>query len=782
MFYDIKKAAVLGSGVMGAAIAAHLANAGLAVTLLDIVPPEPTAEENAAGLTLSDRAVRDRFVRSARDRMIQPRSTLLYEPSVIRRIRFGNLTDDLDLLRDADWVVEAVVENLAVKQNLLRNIESLLKPGVILSTNTSGISVNEIAEALPDGRRPHFLVTHFFNPPRTMKLLELVAGKSTDGQVFAVMRRFCEERLGKGVVVAKDTPGFIANRIGVYSLALVAAKAKEFGLTVEETDALTGSDIGRPNTGTFRLLDMIGLDTMLSVASYQRTHVADLAEREVLAVPEYLTRMQAAGLVGDKKKQGFYRKLDKEMQVLDLESLNYRPKQEPVIPGLATVKAAKTLPEKLALWLESTETAGRFVWEVLKRTLLFAGGLIPAIADDAAAVDDGMKWGYNWSVGPFELWDMIGVRSSVERMRREGETIPPFVAAMLSAGREKFYEGVKADEDRRKIAVTGLRQKQRRVLGNSDASLYDMDDGVACLVVHSPNSSLSQAVIDCIHAALPAVEENFLGLILASSGRNFCVGANLPMILGLAEAKDWQGLAALSDSFQKANMALKYCAKPVIAAPFAMTLGGGAEMVMHTACVLAQGETNLGLVETGVGLIPGAGGNKELYLRLTSGVQSESGVDLEAFTRKAFDTIFGAKVSTSALDAQRIGYLSETDGMVMGPDLQLFRCRQKIEWLAENMPMRTAGAPCRVSGGGLIAALKAELYNKRRGGFISEHDELIGGKLAHVLCGGAVRINSLVSEQQLLDLERECFVSLCGEAKTRERIQYMLKTRKPLRN
>lgn len=780
--YDIKKAAVLGSGVMGAAIAAHLANAGLLVTLLDIVPKELTPEEAAKGLSLGDAAVRNRIVWAAREKINNPRAALLFEPGYGERIRFGNLEDDLGLLRDADWVVEVVVEDLKIKTKLLAKIEPWLKPQAIVSTNTSGISVNAMAQALTAERRKRFLVTHFFNPPRYMRLMELVAAADTAADAFAYMHRFCEDRLGKGVVVAKDTPGFVANRIGVYSLALAAAKTQEYGLTVEETDALTGGDIGRPHTGTFRLIDMIGLDTTLAVAKYQLQHVTDPAERAVLSMPDYMDGMLARGYLGDKCKQGFYRKADKEAQAIDLATLTYRAKQEAVLPTQAAVKAAKSLPEKLAVWLAADNVAGRFVWDVLKRTLLFAGGLIPEIAADAKSVDNAMKWGYNWTVGPFELWDMLGVRKSVQRMLREGERLPPFVAELLDSGREGFYAAPSPEADERKIAVAGLNKSRKLILGNADVSLYDLGEAVACLVLHSPNSSISELVIDGLRQAAQAVEENYRGMVIASSGKNFCVGANLPMILGLAEAKDWQGLDALSGGFQQANMALKYCTKPVVAAPFGMALGGGAELVMHTACVLAQGETYLGLVETGVGLIPGAGGNKELFLRLTASVQAEPAVDLEAFTRKAFDAIAGGKVSASGPDAQRLGYLRETDGLVMSPELQLFRGVQTVKLLAETLPPRCAGKLWRVAGASLLAALKAELYNKRRGGFISEHDETIGGKLAQVLCGGEVKANSLVSEQYLLDLERECFVSLCGEAKTQERIQYMLKNRKPLRN
>ena len=780
--YDIKKAAVLGSGVMGCAIAAHLANAGLLVTLLDIVPAALLAEETAAGLSLKDRAVRNRLVNTAREKMTNPRSTLLYEPRYIERIQFGNLDDDLELLRQADWVIEAVIENLAAKTQLFKKIEPFLTDKTVLSSNTSGISVNAMAKELSAERQENFLVTHFFNPPRYMKLIELVAAQSTAEPIFSYMRRYCEDNLGKGVVVAKDTPGFVANRIGIHSFGVVAAKMQEHGLSIEEADALTGGEIGRPNTGTFRLIDMVGLDTTLSVANYQLKNVADPAERAFVALPDFFVQMQQKGYLGDKTKQGFYRKLDKETQVIEVGTLTYRAKTEPDFPSLANVKAAKTLHEKLTLWLAAEDKAGRFVWDVLKQTLLFVGGLIPAVADDPKAIDNGMKWGYNWTVGPFELWDMIGVRKSAERMKREGAMLPPFVEQLLASGREKFYEDADPPADLFKQTAACVRKSRTPVRGNQDASLFDLEDGLACFVIHSPTTSLSEQMIECLHQSIREVETNYRGLVIASAGKNFCVGANLSMIIGLAEAKDWKGLEAVSALFQQANMAVKYCSKPVIAAPFGMTLGGGAELVMHAAGTLAQAETNMGLVEAGVGLLPGAGGNKELFLRLTAGIQHDAAIDLEPFTRKAFMAISGGKVSTSAPDAKRIGYLQESDEMVMNPDLQLFRCRQRVKFLAETMPTRNPNLVCRVSGGGLIACLKAELYNKRRGGFISEHDELIGGKIAHVLCGGTVKTNRLVTEQYLLDLERECFVSLCGEVKTQDRIRHMLKNRKPLRN
>ncbi len=780
--YDIKKAAVLGSGVMGGAIAAHLANAGLLVTLLDIVPAGLTPEEEAKGLTLQDKTVRNRIVNLARDKMANARSMQLYTPGFIKRITFGNLEDDLGLLSEADWVVEAVVENLDVKKQLLGKIEPFLKPGAIISTNTSGISVDAIAECLPPARRKQFLVTHFFNPPRFMRLLELVPGRATAGDVTAYMAQYCEARLGKGVVLAKDTPGFIANRIGVYSLALVAAKMQEYGLSVEEADALTGGEIGRPNTGTFRLIDMVGLDTLIAVADYQRQHVTSEQEKKVLAMPGIFAGMQAKGLLGDKKKQGFYKKTGQDTQVLDLASLEYRDRKPVDLVSLGAVKSVKDLPGKLALWLAGGDAAASFVWDVLKETLLFAGGLIPEVADDAAAVDNAMKWGYNWDVGPFELWDMLGLPQSAARMKAEGAALPPFVAAVLAGGRTKFYDEKAGAKDARKITAASFVGKASPVLGNSDASLFDIGDGVACFVLHAPNNSATDKLVDILPAAVAAVEKNYLGMVIAGSGKHFCVGANLPMILQHAEAKDWAAIEKLSAAFQNAFLAIKYCAKPVVAAPYGMTLGGGAEMVLHCAAILPQAETSVGLVESSVGLLPGGGGNKELLLRLTEKFNDTPAVDLEPFVRKAFDAIAAGAVSASGADAGRLGFLGERDGIVMHPDYQLHRCKQTVLALAETMVPRSRAVQYRVAGESLSANLRAELYNKRRGGFITDHDALIGGKIAHVLCGGNVPADSLVSEQYLLDLERECFVSLCGEAKTRERIAHMLKTRKPLRN
>jgi len=780
--YDVKKAAVLGSGVMGAAIAAHLANAGISVTLLDIASTTLTDEEEKKGQTLTDITVRNRIVLKAKEQMQNAKAMLLYTPSNIDRITFGNFEDDLNQLADADWVIEVVVEKLAIKQQLFQRILPYLKKNTILSSNTSGISIHSLVEGLPDRIKENFLITHFFNPPRYMKLLEIVPSRYTNPDVYTYMVEFCEDKLGKGIVTAKDTPGFIANRIGVFSLALVINKMMKYDLSIEAVDELTGSHIGRPNTGTFRLLDIIGIDTMMSVADYQLQHVTNEAERNILRLPSFIKTMITKDYLGNKKKQGFYKKVDKDTLVINPQTLDYGAKNPVEFISLTAAKTQKTLPEKLKVLLQAEDNGGKFVWEVIKQTLLFAGGLIPEIADEPAAIDDGMKWGYNWEVGPFELWDMIGVKSSVSRMIAEGETIPPFVTELLAAGKDSFYDQNSACGNENKITATRLRRENSPVLTSSDASLIDMGDQIACFVLHSPNSSITDKVIDLLHKAIEETECNYKGMVIASTGKSFCVGANLPMILSYAQEKNWSALETLSANFQNMNMELKYCSKPIIVAPFGMTLGGGAEIAMHCSKIYAHAETYIGLVEAGVGLIPGAGGNKELLIHLTEGINDNPKIDLSPFVIKALDTITAGKVSTSGPDAQTIGYLKPSDIISMSLDLQLSKCKREVLALAQIYVPKNRNKQIRVGGESLYAMLQYLSYNKRRGGFISEYDELIAAKIAYVLCGGTAASDSFVDEQLLLDLEREAFVSLCGEPKTQERIAYMLKTRKPLKN
>lgn len=780
--YDIKKAAVLGSGVMGAAIAAHLANAGLKVTLLDIVPQKLNDEEKQKGLTLQDKAVRNRIVMKARERMKNPKSMLLYTPGNLDLVTFGNLEDDLGLLEDADWVIEAVVENLEIKKSLLKKVQPFFKEGVILSSNTSGISINAMCEALSEGLRKNFIVTHFFNPPRYMKLLEIIPAQTTCPAVVEYMAAFCERHLGKGVVLAKDTPGFIANRVGVFAMSSVMHKMQEHNLTVEEVDALTGSEIGRPRTGSFRLMDMVGIDTLVNVADYLKEHVPDESEKASLEIPQYIREMVGRGCLGDKAGQGFYKKENKQTLVIEPDTLAYRPKKEANFESLKLAQQKKKLQEKLLTLVYAGDTAGKFVWEVMKSTLLFCAGLIPQVAGDIESVDNAMKWGYNWEAGPFELWDLIGVRDSVEKMRAEGETIPALVEEALASGRENFYDRKTALDLGAKIQAGRLKNEGKTVLSNVHASLIDMGDDIACYVLHSPNNSISGEVISLITQAVAEVEKNYRGMVFAGYGKNFCVGADLRLVLRLAQNQDWPALEKLVADFQQVNLALKYSGKPVVAAPYAMTLGGGAEIVMHCARVRPYAETCMGLVEVGVGLLPAGGGTKELLLRAIENINDDSKIDLAPFVIKAFETLTRAKVSTSAPEAVRLGYLKQSDPVVMNSDWQLYEAKKDVRELAQRINHPDRRKLYRVGGEGLYALLKYNLYQMKRGGFISEYDEHICGKIAWVLCGGKVGSNTTVSEQYLLDLEREAFVSLCGEPKTRERMEYMLAKGKPLRN
>lgn len=779
--YDIKKAAVLGSGVMGAAIAAHLANAGLKVTLLDIVPSKLNDEEIKIGLTLQDQGVRNRVVMKAYERIKKPKSMLLYTQENINRITFGNLEDDLCLLREADLVVEVVLENLEIKKSLFQKISPYLKKGVILSSNTSGISINSMCEALSEDIRKNFIITHFFNPPRYMKLLEIVPSRYTDTNVVKYMKEFCEYHLGKGVVVAQDTPGFVANRVGSQALISVVRKMLEHNLTVEEVDALTGSEIGRPRSGTFRLMDLVGIDTVVDVAAYLQENIKDEAEKDSLEIPEFIKEMVRRGYRGDKSGQGFYKKENKEMLVIESKDLTYHPKKEVEFDSLILAREKKKLQEKLLVLAYADDRAGKFVWDVLKNLLLFSAELIPEVTENIKDIDNSMKWGYNWEVGPFELWDMIGVRKSVEKMRAEGDTIPAFVEELLTEGRESFYDEKTQYDTSKKIQARQLKSKGKAILANEHASLIDMGEDVACYVLHSPNSSITDEVIELTNQAVAEVETNYRGMVFASAGKNFCIGANLPLVLNLARNKEWVLLEKLVTDFQHMNIALKYCSKPVIAAPYAMVLGAGTEIVMHCTRVRASAETYMGLVEVGVGLLPGGGGTKEMLLRATEDFNNNK-VDLAPFVISAFDTIARAKVSTSAPDAINLGYLKETDRIVMNIDRQLYQAKKDVLELADIIASPNKSKLYRVGGEGLYALLKYNLYQMMCGGFITKYDEHVCSKIALVLCGGKILNNSLVSEEYLLELEKEAFISLCGEVKTQERMEYMLNKGKSLRN
>jgi|LGOV01.1.fsa_nt_gb 3-hydroxyacyl-CoA dehydrogenase len=781
--FDIKKAVVIGSGVMGSAIAAHMANSGLKVLLLDIVPNKLTEEEEGKGLTLKNSVVRNRIVNMAKERIINTKSMMLYTPSNSELIEYGNLEDDIEHLRDADWIVEVIVEDLKIKESLFAKISPYINEKTLLSSNTSGISINEMSKVIPEELRERFFGSHFFNPVRFMKLIEIIPNEKTREDVVEYMTEFCDKRLGKGVVVAKDNPGFIANRIGAVSFFSVLHRMNKPGFSIEEVDALSGILIGRPRTGTFRLLDMIGIDTIVKLAAYLKAHTNDELEKDILTLPDYFNKMVENGMLGDKSRQGFYKKVKKPERAtytLDLKTFEYESKKSVKMEFLAGLKKVRKFEEKLNQAVYSETLEGQFLWEVVKDTLLFVGKLIPEVSDNVISIDSAMKWGYNWEYGPFELWDMIGVEKSVERMKKEGDEIPAFVAEILESGKKSFYEDVVVTED--KLTPEMLLNSEKAVQSSKVGSLFDIGDGVACYVLHSPNSTINDEVIESIYNALDEVRANYKGMVFASAGKNFCIGANLDFVLKNAKEEKWELLDETVKAFQDVNMAIKYFEKPVVAAPYGMTLGGGAEIVLHSHKVRAHAETYMGLVEIGVGLLPAGGGTKELLLNMTESVGGNKNIDLSPFVQGAFEAITRAVVSGSGPDAKAKGLLESHDAIVINKDNQLFKAKQDVLELAETMPLKNSKKMHRVGGNGLEALLKYVAYQMKEGKFISEYDANIVNKIAHVLTGGGVRDDSLVTEQHLLDLEREAFMNLLRETKTQDRMEQMLMTGKPLRN
>ncbi len=805
----IRKVAVLGAGLMGSQIAAHLANVGIPSLLLDIVPKELTPEEQAKGLTLESRAVRNRLANSALEKLAKMKPSPVYGKGALSLITPGNFEDDLPKLAEVDWIVEAVVENLAIKQSLWQRVAEHWKPGTIVSSNTSGISIAKMVEGTPEEFRRHFLGTHFFNPPRYMKLLEIIPTPQTDPEIVDYMREFGERTLGKGVVIAKDTPNFIANRIGTYGMMVTLQVMQQMGLGPAQVDAITGPAIGRPKSATFRTLDVVGLDTFVHVADNCRSTIPDKAEADVFTVPEFMREMVKRGWLGQKAKQGFFKKEGDQILELDLATMEYKPRDKGNFPSLQAAKGIHDLKQRIKTLVYAEDKAGRFLWEVMKRTLLYSANKMGEIADDIVSVDNAMKWGFNWKLGPFETWDAIGVQKSVERMEAEGETVPGWVKAAAEQGgfykrepertfhilpRGAEYAEVPVSE--RVIDIGALRAQGKVVKEKKGASLIDMGDGVLLLETHAPKTAIGADVMYMMRAAAEELQkEQWRGLVIGARTDNFCVGANLMMLLMEAQDEEWDEVDYMVRAFQGACMDLKYAPKPVVAAPYGLTLGGGYELAAAADMIVAAAETYMGLVEVGAGLIPGGGGNKEMLIRALEGLPASGGglggaaqmasgteLDLQPIVNKVFETIGMAKVSTSGPEARALGYLTQRDRIVANQDHQLYEAKQAV--LEMDRRGYRAPEPKRIPvvGRDGRAVLELGLYNLRLSGYASEYDCHIGKKLAYVLTGGDVARGTYVTEQYLLDIEREAFVSLCGEKKSQERMQYILKTGKPLRN
>ncbi len=801
MSYKIEKVAVLGAGTMGAQIAAHLANAGIEVLLLDIAPQELSKEEATKGLTLDSKPVRNRIAYMGLEMAKKIKPAAFFSASLASLVSIGNFDDDLEKISGCDWVIEAIIENLEIKQALYEKVDKHRKQGSIVSSNTSGIPIGALAEGRSDDFRAFFLGTHFFNPPRYLKLLEIIDTPETDPFVTQFITLFCNKRLGKGIVFAKDTPNFIANRIAAFSSFNAIRTMLKGDYTIEEVDAMTGPLIGRPKSATFRTTDIVGLDTSLYVADNLYKAVPNDERREMLVAPDFLREMVKRGLVGNKAGGGFYKRTrgeggKTEYQVLDYKTMEYRPTQKVSFPSIETAKQLASPAERLRALIYSDDRVGQFLWQTTSQNLIYAANRIPEIADDIVNLDNAVKWGFNFELGVFETWDAIGVEKSVERMREEGMAIPALVEKLLSSGKKSFYE--KRDgknyyfdfasgdykeipERQGVLLLKPLKEQSKVIKKNAAASLIDIGDGVACLEFHSKMNVIGGDTIAMMNFAIKEVGQNFEALVVANEADNFSVGANLMMVLLAIQEGEWDEIALSIRQLQNAIMSLRYSPKPTVTAPAGMALGGGCEITMGGDKTRAAAESYIGLVEVGVGLIPAGGGVKEMVLRATEGATPDE--DLFPRIRKVSEALATAKVSTSAVEAREIGFLRDTDLITMNRERLIEDAKQTaLAMVKEGYAQPHPRTDIPVLGEPALSAIKLAIHMMQRGGFISEYDAHVAKKLAHIITGGNLSRKTLVSEQYLLDLEREAFVSLCGERKTQERIQFMLKTGKPLRN
>ena len=794
----IRKVAVLGAGVMGASIAGHLANVGIPSILLDVVPKEVTEEEVKKGLSLSDRSVRNRLATLGKRNLSKSKPAPLYTQEVLSLIEVGNFEDDFAKIAQCDWVIEVVVERLDVKKVILEKVEQHRKQGSIVSSNTSGVSITAMAQDRSQDFRRHFLGTHFFNPPRYMKLLELIPTSDTDLQLIEQLRQFGEEVLGKGVVIAHDTPNFIANRIGTFGLLVTLDEMKKTSLSIDDVDVLTGPILGRPKSATFRTLDLVGLDTFIHVANNVVSATTDDAEKAIFTVPDTLNDMVSRGWLGEKSGQGFFKKERKsdgssEIMVLDLATMTYRSRRRLSSSSYEAARQAGSLAAKMKALLFSEDEVSQFLWQVIKRVLIYSASLVGEIADDIISIDQAMQWGFNWDLGPFAMWDAIGLAKSIERMQKEGETIPALALEALANG-GSFYKKenhvshqfikqgyVPIRKNEREIDLASQIEQGKVVLSNRGASLIDLGDGVLCLDFHSAKQAIGTDMITMMMQAAEKVEKDYDSLILTAKSTNFCVGANLMMMLSEAQDDNWDDLEYMIRSLQNATMRLKYLSKPVVTAPFGMALGGGAELCFLADHIQASAETYIGLVEVGVGLIPAGGGSKEMVYRAMERLPQDVPHDPYPSITKAFETIAMAKVSSSAHHAKELGYFRAADGVTVNRDHLLYDAKTVARKLAETyVPKKSQ--PVTVLGSNGAAYLRMGVFTMKESGFISEHDEKIAQKLIHIMTGGHVANGTQVAEQYLLDLEREAFMSLLGEPKTQARMQHMLQKGKPLRN
>jgi len=813
----IHKVAVLGAGTMGARIAAHFANAGVPSYLLDIVPPD------------ADAPARNKIAAAGLDAAKKSKPAAFMDASLARLVTVGNFEDDLKKLADVDWIIEAVVENLDIKRSLLRKVEAIRKPGTIITTNTSGLPVGKIAEGFSDDFRRAWFGTHFFNPPRYMRLLEIIPTPEADRDAIDAISHFCDVRLGKGVVIAKDTPNFIGNRIGTFSVLNVMRLMQEMGLTIEEVDALTGQAVGWPKSATFRTIDLVGLDILGHVVGNMTANVRD--ERSDLQLPEFFKKMLENKWLGDKTKGGFYKKNvgrapspaeagEQERLALDWKTLEYHPRQKPKFPALDMAKNIEDTGARLRTLLglegagpQKGDKVGAFLWAALSDLWTYTANRVPEISDTIVEIDQAMKLGFNWELGPFELWDAAGVEATVARMKIEGKPVAANVERLLQSGQKSWYFDDATSASGRNYwdlasgkqlpvqvpagvwSVAVAKKSNGVVKKNSGGSLVDLGDGVACIEFHSKMNSLGTDIVSLINQTLKAggPGDNFDAFVITNDAPNFSVGVNLMLLLMSVQEEEWDDIDLAIRQFQGMTQAIKFSPKPVVSAPFGLCLAGGTEISLHSAARQPHAELYIGLVEVGVGLLPGGGGCKEMLLTAvdraaaskgkSSGESLAGSVEMMEAMKQAFQTIATAKVATSAHEARGLGFLSDSDLITMNRERVLSDAKARALELASagyEPPVARTDIPA--PGESLLAALKMGVHLMRQGDFITDYEVKLAGKIAEVLCGGNVTPGTPVSEQYILDLEREGFKSLCGERKTQERIQYTLKTGKTLRN
>jgi 3-hydroxyacyl-CoA dehydrogenase len=809
----IHKVAVLGAGTMGARIAAHFANAGVPSYLLDIVPQDAPPSGSA----------RNKIAAAGLDAAKKSKPAAFMDASLARLVTVGNFEDDLKKLSEVDWIIEAVVENLDIKRALLRKVEAVRKPGTIITTNTSGLPVGKIAEGFSADFRKSWFGTHFFNPPRYMRLLELITTPDADPALIDAVSNFCDVQLGKGVVLAKDTPNFIGNRIGTFSVLNVMRLMQEMDLTIEDVDALTGQAVGWPKSATFRTIDLVGLDILGHVVSNTSANVHD--ERSELKLPDFYRQMLDRKWLGDKTKGGFYKKVksgdDKEDErlALDWKTLEYHPRQKPKFAALDMAKNIEDTGPRLRMLLglegtpQKTDKAGAFLWSALSDLWTYCANRVPEISDSIVEIDRAMRLGFNWELGPFELWDAAGVEPTVARMKKENRPAAANVEKLLATGQKSWYADDPKTPSGRKYwqletgnwkpvevptgvwSVTVAKKSNGVVKKNSGASVVDLGHGVACLEFHSKMNTLGSDILSLISQTLKpgGPGDNFDAFVITNDATNFSVGANLMLLLMSVQEEEWDDVDLVIRQFQGMTQAIKFSPKPVVVAPFGLCLGGGTEISLHAPARQPHAELYTGLVEVGVGLLPGGGGCKEMLLRAVDGAAAAHGkstpealagsVEMLEAMKHAFETIATAKVATSAHEARALGFLTESDRISMNRERVLTDAKSRALELVRAgyeppVPRNDVPAP----GESLLAALKMGVHLMRQGDYITDYEVKLGGKIAEVLCGGNVTPGTPVSEQYILDLEREGFKSLCGENKTQERIQYTLKTGKTLRN